>query len=87
MFCQCKSTVTLSYIDPCALYSVIAHAGVMGTWCRVTDMFLSFTGLGEQKIGIAVDPISGKIGVFVSICSNNTHFGGSVHSTYEEPIG
>jgi hypothetical protein len=50
-------------------------------------MFPIFTGLDEQKIGIAVDPISGKIGVFVLICSNNTHLGGSAHSTYEELIG
>ena len=58
---KCRSTVTLSYVYPWALYSVITQAGVTGTWCRVTDMLPIFTDPDEQKIGVAVEPISGKM--------------------------
>jgi hypothetical protein len=50
-------------------------------------MFPIFTGPDEQKIGVAFEPISGKMGFVVESCSNNIHFGGRVHSTYGASIG
>jgi hypothetical protein len=51
-------------------------------------MFPIFTGPDEQKIGVAFEPISGKMAFVVEeSCSNNIHFGGSVHSTYVASIG
>jgi hypothetical protein len=66
--------VTLSYVDPQALYSVIAQAGVTGR-CRVTDMLPIFTDPDEQKIGVVVETISGKNAVVGDACSNRIHFG------------
>jgi hypothetical protein len=64
-----------------------SKAGVTGTWCRVTHMSSTLIESDEQKIGVAVEPIPGKM-TFVmgtcSVCSNNTQIGGSVHSTYKE---
>jgi hypothetical protein len=37
-----------------------------------------FADPDEQKIGVAVDPISGKTAVVGDACSNRTHFGGSI---------
>ena len=49
--------------------SVIAQAGVIGTWCRMTDIFSIFTEVDEQKIGMAVEfePIPGKMAFFLAV--------------------
>ena len=52
----------------------MAQAGVTGTWCRVIDKFPIFTDPDEQKIGTAVEFISGKMTFVVESCWNNTHF-------------
>ena len=53
----------------------------------MTDIFSIFTEVDEEKIGIAVEPIPGKIAFFVDNCSNKMHFGGREHSTYKLSIG
>jgi hypothetical protein len=50
-------------------------------------MFPIFSGPDEQKIGTAVECISGKTAFGVESGSNNIHVGGSVHSTYNESMG
>jgi hypothetical protein len=50
-------------------------------------MFPVFTGLDEQKTGIAAEPIPGKIILFVESGSNSMHFGGCVHNMYNGWIG
>jgi len=50
-------------------------------------MFPIFTDPDEQKIGVAVEPIPGKIAFVVETCSNSMHFGGRVHSTCNVSIG
>jgi hypothetical protein len=50
-------------------------------------MFPIFIGPDEQKIGVAVEPISGNIAFVGETCSNNRHLGGRVHSTYKVSMG
>jgi hypothetical protein len=50
-------------------------------------MFPIFTDPDEQRIGVAVEPISGKMVFVAETWSNSTHFGGRVHSTQDVSIG
>jgi len=53
----------------------------------MTDIFSIFTEVDEQKIGMAVEPIPGKMAFFADNCSNKMHFGGREHSTYKASTG
>jgi hypothetical protein len=68
---------------PWALCSVMAQAGVIGTWCRVTDMFPVFTRTSRRP-ALPSNPFQEKS---VESGSNSMHFGGSVYNMYTSSIG